>query len=141
MSASGLRSEATARQEAVPAFVRARGRIAVEAVARGQHTFRADVHESGALRVRFPREHLRRLDATLVNVAGGMPGGDIFELEFCAREGAKLFISSAAAEKVYRSDGANAEVSVRLRAEPRFITARSRIARRAEDVVAALYES
>ncbi len=118
MSASGLRSEATARQEAVPAFVRARGRIAVEAVARGQHTFRADVHESGALRVRFPREHLRRLDATLVNVAGGMTGGDIFELEFCAREGAKLFISSAAAEKVYRSDGANAEVSVRLRAEP-----------------------
>lgn len=121
MSASGLQSEAVAAQAPVtgclPAFVRARGRIAVEAVQRDARTVRADVHESGALRVRFPREHLKRLDATLVNVAGGMTGGDIFALEFCVREGAELFISSAAAEKIYRSDSVAAEVSVRVNVE------------------------
>lgn len=121
MSASGLRSEAAALRDAcpaiVPAFVRARGRISVEAARRGARSVRADVHESGALRVRFPREHLQRLDATLVNVAGGMTGGDVFDLDFRARQGAELFISSAAAEKIYRSDSVAAEVSVHLAAE------------------------
>ena len=118
MSASGLRSElAQASALAVPAFVRARGRISLEAVRRGALTARADVHESGTLRARFPREHLDRLDATLVNVAGGMTGGDIFEMEFAAGANSEFFISSAAAEKIYRSDGPASEIRVRLNAD------------------------
>jgi len=118
MSASGLRSELTeAPTLAVPAFVRARGRISVEAVRRGALTVRADVHESGTLRARFPREHLDRLDLTLVNVAGGMTGGDVFEMDFAAGANSEFFISSAAAEKIYRSDGPTSEIRVRLNAD------------------------
>ncbi len=78
---------------------------------------RGDVHEAGALRVRFPREHFSRLDATIVNVAGGMTGGDEFDLRFDAGVGAQLFVSSAAAEKVYRTTGQATRVSVTLSAE------------------------
>ena len=123
MYASGLRSDEAAgfAASALPADallpIRARGRLQVEAVVRDGQTWRGDVYESGALRVRFPREHMQRLDATVVNVAGGMTGGDAFDMEFVAREGASLFISSAAAEKIYRSSGAPADVAARLRAE------------------------
>ncbi len=78
---------------------------------------RGDVHEAGALRVRFPREHFSRLDATIVNVAGGMTGGDEFDLRFGALAGAQLFVSSAAAEKIYRTTGQATRVSVKLSAE------------------------
>lgn len=118
MFASESRSEAPGSLQAdALAGVRARGRVSVEAIFREEGSHRADVHESGSLRVRFPREHLHRLDATLVNVAGGMTGGDHFEMAFVARAGASLFVSSVAAEKIYRTRGDAAKVSVRLEVE------------------------
>lgn len=99
------------------AAVRARGRIEVTALGRGQQSVRGDVHESGALRVRFPREHLQRLDASIVNVAGGMTGGDRFDMAFAAQDGASLFVSSTAAEKIYKSGGGETLVTTHLRAE------------------------
>ena len=98
------------------ACVRARGSLVVDACLREGKTWRGDVHESGALRVRFPREHMARLDATIVNVAGGMTGGDHFDMNFAAKAGAQLFASSAAAEKIYRSEGEPARITVRLSA-------------------------
>ena len=99
------------------ACVRARGCLNVEAAMRDGRSVRTDVHESGAIRVRFPREHFARLDATIVNVAGGMTGGDHFDMKFTAKAGAQLFVSSAAAEKIYRSTGQAARVSAQLAAE------------------------
>lgn len=95
--------------------VRARGRLDVTALRRDGKTVRDDVYESGALRVRFPREHLQRLDATIVNVAGGMTGGDQFQMSFAVADGGSVFVSSAAAEKIYRSGGDEARIDVRLR--------------------------
>lgn len=69
-------------------------------------TRRGDLHESGSLRVRFPSPEDDGLSAMFVNTAGGIAGGDRFEIAIAAGEGARLTLTTAAAEKVYRAPGA-----------------------------------
>ena len=54
----------------------------------------------------------------MVNTAGGMAGGDRFDIEAEVGADARLCLTSAAAEKVYRSLGPDTHVSVRLSAGP-----------------------
>jgi len=94
---------------------RARSRIALTVAAGPRGSRRGRVHEEGALRVRFPNStEGGALDAVIVNTAGGMTGGDRFDIEVSVGEGARLTVTSAAAEKIYRSLGADAEIGVRL---------------------------
>lgn len=92
---------------------RSRGRITLSVEASGGRSRRANVYEDGALRVRFPNGD--DLEAMIVNTAGGMAGGDSFSLEFQAGDGASLTVTTAAAEKVYRSLGDDTAIDVRLR--------------------------
>lgn len=92
---------------------RAAGGIAVHAVARDGRTRRARVHEHGALRVRFPNR-VDALEAVFINTGGGMTGGDRFSIELTVGESASLIAGTAAAEKIYRSTGPNAEMDVTL---------------------------
>ena len=101
------------------ARIRARGSVRLIAHRRGVATVRANVREEGASRLRFPRERLNRLDAVIVNVAGGIAGGDRFEAYVEAREDTRIAISTVAAEKVYRSAGDVAHVDVHLQIGPR----------------------
>lgn len=79
-----------------------------------------DVDEQGPLRLRFPRVRTAdALDVVIVNTGGGVVGGDRLEFEMETGEGASAAITSQAAEKVYRSSGADAEISVRLTAASR----------------------
>lgn len=106
MSALASRSDEALREAGDPlASIRARGLISLTTAAHGGVTRRARVREEGALRLRFPREARDRLDAVLVNVAGGMAGGDVFGVSLSAGEGARLMVTTAAAEKVYRALG------------------------------------
>lgn len=66
-------------------------------------TRRGDLHEFGSLRVRFPSPEDDGLSAMFVNTAGGIAGGDRFEIAVAAGEGARLTLTTAAAEKVYRA--------------------------------------
>lgn len=73
------------------------------------------MHEEGALRVRFPNVSNRdALEAVIVNTAGGMAGGDRFDLDIAVGSGAKLTVTTAAAEKIYRSLGPDTEIRVKL---------------------------
>ena len=73
---------------------------------------RQRVHEEGALRVRFPNVASRdALEAVIVNTAGGMTGGDRFDMDIAVGAGAKLTITTAAAEKIYRSLGPDTEIA------------------------------
>jgi urease accessory protein len=110
-----MRASAAALREQTFAANRATGRIALSvATARGVSR-RARVHEAGSLRVRFPNGHGGgALDAVIVNTAGGMTGGDRFELDFDVGAGAQLSVTTAAAEKVYRSLGPDTKVGVKL---------------------------
>jgi len=94
---------------------RAVGRIALTVSAEAGTSRRSRVHEAGSLRVRFPRSDRHdTLDAVIVNTAGGMAGGDRFDIDMSVGAGARLSVTTAAAEKIYRSLGADTEIGVKL---------------------------
>jgi urease accessory protein len=79
-------------------------------------TRRGELHESGSLRVRFPSPEQEGLSGVFVNTAGGIAGGDRFAIEVAAGEGARLTLTTAAAEKVYRAPGPAAQLNIALTA-------------------------
>jgi urease accessory protein len=95
---------------------RARGAVSFEVKSADGVTRRGDLHESGSLRVRFPSPEGEGLSAVFVNTAGGVAGGDRFDIEIAAREGARLTLTTAAAEKIYRASGKPAELNIALKA-------------------------
>ncbi len=108
-------ASAAALRDRTFAANRATGDIALSVAAAHGVSRRARVHEAGSLRVRFPNSDDKGvLDAVIVNTAGGMTGGDRFAFDFEIADGARLSVTTAAAEKVYRSLGPDTDVSVRL---------------------------
>jgi urease accessory protein len=95
---------------------RAVGTVAFDVHVRDGVTRRRALHESGSLRVRFPSPEQAGLSAVFVNTAGGVAGGDRFDIEIAAGAGARLTVTTAAAEKIYRSHGPDARLDIRLRA-------------------------
>jgi urease accessory protein len=94
---------------------RAIGGIALSIMADAGGSRRQRVREEGALRVRFPNATNREiLEAVTVNTAGGMTGGDRFDIDVAVGVGAKLMMTTAAAEKIYRSLGPDTEINVKL---------------------------
>jgi urease accessory protein len=79
-------------------------------------TRRRLLHESGSLRVRFPSPEGQGLSAVFVNTAGGTAGGDRFAIDIATGEGSRLTVTTAAAEKVYRSHGPAARLDIALKA-------------------------
>src|SRR4029079_15317494 len=68
-----------------------------------------------SLRVRFPNtERGSALEAVIDNTAGGMAGGDRFAIDAEVGAGAALTVTTAAAEKVYRSLGPDTSIDVKL---------------------------
>lgn len=96
---------------------RARGAVKFDVRLQDGVTRRGRLHESGSLRVRFPSPEADGLSAVFVNTAGGIAGGDRFDIDIAAGEGASVTVTTAAAEKIYRSHGPDAEVNIALRAE------------------------
>lgn len=98
---------------------RAVGRIAFSVTAATGTNRRGRVRESGSLRVRFPNVAAgAALEAVVVNTAGGMTGGDSFDIDISVGSGARLTVTTAAAEKVYRSAGADTQVGLKLDVGP-----------------------
>src|SRR5580704_6231882 len=93
---------------------RAIGRVALEAKWAEGATRRGRVHEQGAWRLRCPGPPAGELEAMIVNTAGGMAGGDQLALDFTVGPGARLLVTSAAAEKVYRTLGSETTVTAKL---------------------------
>jgi urease accessory protein len=73
------------------------------------------LRESGSLRVRFPSPEADGLSAVFVNTAGGVAGGDRFDIDISTGEGSHLAVTTAAAEKVYRAQGPAAELNIALK--------------------------
>lgn len=101
----------------LPASIRASGALKLVVAHTDSGSAADDIAESGPLRVRFPRVREERLEAILINTAGGIVGGDKLEFQIEAREDASLSITSQAAEKIYRSNGLTSRISVSLKAE------------------------
>jgi urease accessory protein len=98
---------------------RAVGRVAFTVAAGLGGSRRERVHEAGSLRVRFPNGNSKTaLDAVIVNTAGGMTGGDRFDIDIKVGAGARLTVTTAAAEKIYRSLGPDTDIGVKLDVGP-----------------------
>jgi len=111
-----MQTDTTSAASAIFAANRARGSVRfdvqeVEGVTRRRH-----LHESGSLRVRFPSPEADALSAVFVNTAGGVAGGDRFDIDIVAGEGARLAVTTAAAEKIYRAQGPAAQLNIALKA-------------------------
>ncbi|MBI4274359.1 MAG: urease accessory protein UreD [Rhizobiales bacterium] len=104
----------TPNQGAIFAANRAVGAIVLSVEAKSGVTRRARVREDGSLRVRFPGAAARDCEAVIVNTAGGIAGGDRLAFDISVGEGASLVVTTAAAEKVYRSLGPDADIAVVL---------------------------
>jgi urease accessory protein len=91
---------------------RAHGRVALTLAATPRGTRRRDVREEGSLRVRFPGACAGAPEAVLVNTAGGIAGGDRFAVDLDLGDDAQLVVTTAAAEKIYRSLGPDARIDV-----------------------------
>jgi urease accessory protein len=85
----------------------------------GDGTRLADLYQRAPLRVLFPQVLDHGVPtAVVVTTTGGLVGGDRLDLDVVADEGARALITAQAAEKVYRSLGADCRIRVRLTADP-----------------------
>ena len=105
---------ALAESSSIFAANRAVGQVSFAVKRVGGKTRRARVHEAGSLRVRCPGAPAAELEAVLINTAGGVAGGDRFSLDIAAGEGTRLVVTTAAAEKVYRTLGPDSTIEVTL---------------------------
>ncbi|HLI99212.1 MAG TPA: urease accessory protein UreD [Bradyrhizobium sp.] len=114
-----MRTDMTRQSSAIFAANRAHGVVKFDVRHIEGMTRRHHLHESGSLRVRFPSPEDEGLSAVLVNTAGGLAGGDRFDVEVAAGEATRLTVTTAAAEKIYRTQGPPAELHIALKAEGR----------------------
>lgn len=95
-----------------PFSIRAQGRLDARFARVGERTALADLRESGGYRLKFPRG--RSCEAVIVNTGGGVAGGDDLDFNFTCDACASATVTSQAAEKLYRSDGAPVTMRVSL---------------------------
>ncbi len=94
---------------------RAQGSVGLTLAATAGGTRCIRTREEGSLRVRFPHASAALPEAVLVNTAGGIAGGDRLRIDLDLDPGARLVATTASAEKVYRSLGADADIEVSMR--------------------------
>src|SRR5258705_10931682 len=111
-----MRTDNLRADSATFAANRAQGAVKFDVRLQDGVTRRGQLHESGSLRVRFPSPEADGLSAVFVNTAGGVAGGDRFDIDIAAGEGARLTLTTAAAEKVYRATDEAAQLNISLKA-------------------------
>lgn len=77
-------------------------------------TRRNRLYEAGSMRVRFPTPEGCGLSAMLINTAGGIAGGDCFDVSVSAGKNTQICVTTASAEKIYRSHGPMGAINVAL---------------------------
>ena len=108
-----LSSNAPNAAEPAAAMQRSRGGLRVGIGAPSRLT---DLFQDGAMRARLPRALPGApLEVVVINTAGGMTGGDRYEIAIDVEAGAVGTLVGQACEKLYRSSGGDAVLDVRLR--------------------------
>jgi urease accessory protein len=88
-------------------------------VHRDGRTRLAHLYQRTPLRALFPRQPPDDIPtAAIANVGGGLVAGDSASVSVRVGEGAAAMVTTQAAEKVYRSTGADCRVATRLAVEP-----------------------
>jgi urease accessory protein len=95
---------------------RTEGSVRLEFAHRDGRTHLDVLHQVGAARARFPNPGAGAPpEAVLLNMAGGLTGGDRMHLEANLGADAEATLTTAAAEKIYRArEGEASEIDVKL---------------------------
>ena len=108
MSAPASRTDGPAAPQ------RARGGVRiVVGLGAGGSSVPLTVAERGGYRIRFPRG-TGGCEGILINTGGGIVGGDEMTVEADILGGAEAVLTTQSAEKIYRSDGGIAQLTIRL---------------------------
>jgi urease accessory protein len=82
----------------------------------GEATTATRVYQQGALRARFPNGDVGRPpEAVLLNLAGGLTGGDRLDLAIRLHERTMAVVTTQSCERIYRSPGNDAVVAGSIR--------------------------
>lgn len=82
----------------------------------GAETRLSALRQAGAARVRFPKPAGNAApEAVLLNTAGGLTGGDRIDIDVTLADRCEATVTSAAAEKIYRSLGDATQIAIDLR--------------------------
>lgn len=89
-----------------PVLERSRGVVELAFKRRGPVTALAHLHQAGCAKARLPRPAAAdHAEAVLINLAGGLTGGDRLDWRVAWQAGAAATVSGQAAEKIYRARG------------------------------------
>lgn len=99
----------------MPRAQRARGRLGLVFRRDGDATRIVEFYQQGCLKARLPRPQTAGIaEAILINLSGGIAGGDDLVADITLRPGASVAVASQAAERVYRALDAPATVATRI---------------------------
>lgn len=93
---------------------RARGAVRVGFGLRDGKSRLTDLYQAGSAKAMLPRSHAPHPEATLINTAGGLTGGDRFDWRVDLGPGARATLATQTAERVYRSAAGAARVDIAL---------------------------
>jgi urease accessory protein len=94
-------------------LTRTEGSVRLGFVRDGAETRLAALRQAGAARVRFPKPAGNaHPEAVLLNTAGGLTGGDRIDIHVSLADRCEATVTSAAAEKIYRSLGDATEIAI-----------------------------
>ena len=89
------------------------GRIAVKPGPDGR-TRLENLHQKANAKIRVPRQHAPRLEAVLINTAGGLTGGDRLDWRLEAGRDTHLVAATQACERIYKSGGGAARQTTEI---------------------------
>lgn len=116
--AKGARGALAVRGGSALDAIRAVGGLSISArAAEGGTTAIADLHEFGGYRFKCPEPRAPLLEAVMINTGGGVAGGDRISIAAAAEAGSRLALTTATAERIYRTDGPRTEIEIKLAAQ------------------------
>ena len=118
-SPSDGRANPNGRRDTRLQAIRAVGGLSIASRADGDITAVDNLHEYGGYRVKFPAVRAGVLEAVMINTGGGVAGGDRIAITAAAGESSRMSVTTATAERLYRSNGPPTTIDVTLRAGPR----------------------
>ena len=107
----------TSRSEAAGGIARerSRGRARLGVKAGGRGGGRLDTFfQEGCAKLRLPREDGGAFEAVVINTAGGLTGGDRFEVAVTVGAGAAASVAGQACEKIFKASAGTADVRTEL---------------------------
>ena len=96
---------------------RARGEARLSVHCEGGRSRLGRLYQAGSARIRLPRvaASARRIEAVLINTAGGLTGGDRLRTLVAVERDAQAIVATQAAERVYRRQAGLAAIDTGLR--------------------------